>query len=393
MKKRSTLARFARSIGFPVLLFALMLWGHSVYAQGDTLTVAEQSKFQRFISNFDASVYIDAYYTFVLSDPSGDTSNLMEFAANCPFADEFRLNVASIWLEYNAKNIRGKFLAQFGDIPNLRTSANEQFIKYMKEAHFGFRVYKSMWIDMGYLPNPIGYESSFPIKNQISTVTVGGYFETGNYLGVMVSGNITPSLYAGAYVGNQYTLAFGKNKHLYGGITLLYTYKDLFTINYNNMLGNSSIVTSEINHFSLYNNLILTVTPVKNLLLVGELDLGMMGNATRPPDTTGMAWGTSGFIQATYRFTKWFATSVRGEYMNDPDGALTTLYAYNGKLRGLLTYGGTVGVEFNPVKYSYVRAEYSYLSADKDNNIFNSMLTDNRSSVTLTAGLRFGAFQ
>jgi len=316
----------------------------------------------------------------------------MEFSSNCPFADEFRLNVASIWLEYDSKNIRGKLLTQFGDVPNLRSTPAEQFIKYMKEAHFGFRAYKTLWVDIGYLPNPIGYESSYPIKNQISTVTVGGYFETGNFLGVKVSGQLTPSIYAGIYVGNQYTLAYGKNKRIYGGATFLYTYKNIFSVNYNNMLGNASIVTSESNHFYLYNNLILTVNPIKNLLLVGQADFGFYGNAQKPPDTTKTASGISGFIQATYRFTKWFATSIRGEYMNDPDGSVTSLYAYDGKLRGLLTYGGTVGVEFNPVKNSYLRAEYNYLSADKGNNIFNSMLTDNRHSITFTAGLRFGAF-
>ncbi|MFC2102006.1 outer membrane beta-barrel protein [Bacteroidota bacterium] len=379
--------------GILVALFWVTSVATSLQAQTDTLTPSQQSKFQKLIQNFDASVYIDAYSSFVLNDPSGDTSNLMEFAANSPFTDEFRLNVASIWLEYNSKNIRGKFIAQFGDIPNLRASTEEQFVKYMKEAHFGFRAYKRIWVDIGYLPNPIGYESSFPILNQISTVTVGGYFETGNFLGVKISGQITPSLFAGIYVGNQYSLAFGKNKRIYGGVTVLYSYKDIFSVNYNNMIGNASIVTSKVNHFYLYNNVILTVTPTKNLLLVGQADFGVFGNSVKPPDTTATASGISGFIQATYRFTKWFALSLRGEFLNDPDGAVTPLYAYDGKLHGLLTYGGTAGVEFNPVKNSYVRAEYSYLSADKDNYIFNSMLSTNRHSITFTAGLRFGSFQ
>ncbi|MFH1296678.1 MAG: outer membrane beta-barrel protein [Bacteroidota bacterium] len=376
-----------------VVSVGMVLSINTIQAQINTLSPAEQGKFQKFIQNFDVSVYMDAYYTFVLDDPAGDTSNLKEFAANCPFADEFRLNVASIWLEYNSKNIRGKFLVQFGDVPNLRSTPEEQFIKYMREAHFGFRAYKTVWVDIGYLPNPIGYESSYPIRNQISTVTVGGYFETGNFLGVKLTSQLTPSLFAGIYVGNPYTLAFGKNKRIYGGMTILYKYRDLFSVNYNNMIGNASIVTSERNHFYLYNNLILTMKPVKNLLLVGEVDCGVFGNSKKPPDTTRTASGISGFLQATYRFTKWFATSIRGEYMNDPDGSLTPLYAYDGKLRGLLTYGGTVGLEFNPAPYSYLRAEYNFLSADKNNFIFNSMLSDHRHSITFTAGLRFGAFQ
>jgi opacity protein-like surface antigen len=363
---------------------------HSLQAQSDTLTPQEQSKFQRIIRNFDVSVYLDAYSTFVLNDPKEDTSNLLEFAANCPFADEMRLNVASIWLDYNSKNLRGTFKAQFGDIPNLRTTPAEQYVKYMKEANFGFRIYKKFWIDFGYMLNPIGYESSYPILNQISTVTVGGYYETGNLLGFKISGQITPSIFAGAYLGNPYTLAYGKNTSIYGGITILYKYKNLFSVNYSNMMGNEITEVPKRNHFYIYNNVILIGKPLKNLLLVGEVDFGLFGNSRKPPDTTKTAGGVSGFVQATYRFVKWFAASVRGEYMSDPDGSITQLYAYNGKLRGLLTYGCTVGVEFNPVRNSYIRAEYSYLSADKHNNIFNSMLTDNRHSIAFTAGVKFG---
>ena len=131
----------------------------------------------------------------------------------------------------------------------------------------------------------------------------------------------------------------------------------------------------------------------ENLLLVGEIDCGIYGNSNRPPDTTKTSSGVSGFLQATYRFANWFSASIRGELMNDPDGSITPLYAYDGKLRGLITYGGTVGVEFNPVPYSYIRAEYSYLSADKGNMIFNGNLTDDNHALTFTAGVRFGTFQ
>ena len=375
---------------FRALIIGLFLFSNMTQAQSDTLTHAEQSKFQRLIKNFDVSVYMDAYSTFVLNDPKEDTSNLLEFAANSPFSNEFRLNVASIWLEYNSKNVRGKLYVQFGDIPNLRATPEEQYIKYMKEAHFGFRAYKTLWVDIGYLPNPIGYESSYPINNQISTLTVGGYYETGNLLGLKMSAQLTPSLFAGIYVGNPYTLAYGKNTSIYTGLTILYKYKDIFSVNYSNMIGNERTESPKRNHLYIYNNLILIAKPVKNLLLVGEFDFGLFGNSMKPPDTTKTAGGVSGFLQATYRFTKWFATTVRGEYASDPDGVLTPIYAYDGKLRGLLTYGGTVGLEFNPVRNSYLRAEYSYLSADKDNYIFSSMLSDHRHSITFTAGVRFG---
>lgn len=393
MKSFPESRRFFRCILPSCLLFFLIAFTEIAFAQQDTLTPESRKKFREFLNNFDVSVYLDVYYNGIIDNPKGDTSNILSFASNCPFAKEFRLNVASVWLYYTSKNIRGKLELQWGDAPNLLAQPNVQFIKNMKRADFGFRIYKTLWIDLGYQYNPIGYESSFPIRNQLSTVTVGGYFETGNFLGVKISSQISPSIYLGAYLGNPYTLAYGQNKRLYGGLTFQYNHKKLFSINYNNMIGNAALDDSEPNRFYLYNNTIITVSPVKNLLLAGEFDYFAVTNASRPPDTANTASGVSGFLQVTYRFARWFSASVRAEYFNDPDGLTGQLYAYEGKLRGLLTYGGSAGVEFNPFPHTYIRAEYSCLSADKGNYIFNSDLSDYRQILTITAGVRFGTFR
>lgn len=361
------------------------------YPQSDSISPTEKSKFSEFLSHFDLTVYVDVYYNRVLNRPSGDTSNILNFASNCPFANEFRLNVASLWLYYTAKNARGKVELQYGDVPNLLTDPQVQFIKYMKRAEFGFRIYKTFWVDLGYQYNPIGYESSFPIRNQLSTVTVGGYYEPGNFLGAKLSAQLTPSFLIGAYIGNPYTLAYGRNKRLFAGLFMGYSYKDIFSVNYNNLMGSSDLATEEKNHLGIYNNVYVTVNPVNNLLLVGQCDFGLVTNKGIP-DTTKTASEVSGFLQVTYQFTKWFSASLRGEYFNDPDAIMSTLYAYDGKLRGLLTYGGTVGVEFNPVKNSYIRAEYTYLTADKGNLAFLSNLSQDRNTLTFTAGYKFGFF-
>lgn len=381
---------------FRMILFIASLLFLAVtpcYPQSDTLAPKEKTKFSEFLNNFDLTIYVDAYYNRLINEPAGDTSNILEFESNCPFANEFRLNVASLWLYYTAKNARGKLELQYGDAPNLLTDPQAQFIKYMKRAEFGFRIYKTLWIDLGYQYNPIGYESSFPIRNQLSTVTVGGYFEVGNFLGVKLSSQISPSIYLGAYIGNPYTLAFGRNKRLFTGLFFSYAYKSLFTINFNNILGDADLSSEELKHLGAYNNLYITVNPTKNLLLVGQCDFGFEQNSGKPPDTTETAGGISGFVQVTYRFANWFAATLRGEYFNDPNGILSKLYAYDGKLRGLLTYGGTAGVEFNPVKNGYIRAEYTYLTADKGNLVFSSNLRQERNTLTFTAGYKFGAFR
>lgn len=392
MKNHSTQLKVRAVNYLCCFLLSVIMTLPEVCAQ-DSLSSTSRKKLHDFLDNFDVSVYIDVYSNLKLNSPTGDTSNLVEFASNCPFAEEFRLNVASLWLYYAAKNIRGKLELQWGDAPNLLASPQVQFIKNMKQANFGFRIYKTLWIDFGYLYNPIGYESSWPIRNQLSTVTTGGYFETGNFLCVKLSSQISPSFYAGIYIGNPYTLAYGLNKRIYAGMAILYSFKDVFAVNYNNMIGDASLVNSEMRRFYMYNNLIVKVTPMKNFLIVGEIDFGMIDHSAIPPDTMNPAYGLSGFLQVNYRFVKWFAATIRGEYFNDPDGATGKKYTYNGKTRRLLTYGGTFGIEFKPVPYSYIRAEYTYLSADKGNKIFNSNLTDDRHMLTFTVGLRYGTFR
>ena len=76
---------------------------------------------------------------------------------------------------------------QYGDAPNLLSSPDVQFIKNLRQAWFGFRILKGFWVDAGYILNPVGYESSWPVLNQISTVTIGGYFQPVSLLGAKFS--------------------------------------------------------------------------------------------------------------------------------------------------------------------------------------------------------------
>jgi hypothetical protein len=160
-------------------------------------------------------------------------------------------------------------------------------------------------------------------------------------------------------------------------------------MNFATLLGNQALFTAEIDNWMFYSNYYITYYPVKNLQLVGQLDFAAQTNSGMYPDTTKTATMFSGFIQAKYSFNRVFALSARYEFFNDYDGFLSGIYHYGNTTRGLLINGFTGGLEVKPISNLYFRAEYRYLAAPDDNNVFFSGNLDYLAAMYLTCGLKF----
>lgn len=372
------------------IAFQLLIIHPSAVAQNkaDSLTDEVKSKINNTFRYFTFGFYIDTYINITL-DNIRDTSNLIPFSSNCPVRDQIRMNHAALEVYYNADKVRGKLALQYGDAPNLLATANAQFIKSIRQANFGFRIVKNLWIDMGYLINPIGYESSWVVINQISTVTIGGYFSFGNVLGIKLSYKFNEKFSGGIMAGDPYTLAHEQNNRL--GAIVFFTYKPIpnFSLTYNNFFGNAALRTSEVKKTGVYNNLIVTYNPIPKVALVGQFDCAFQNNSSMPPDTTNVAGMYSGFLQARYIFSDHFAVTTRYEFFNDPNGLLSDIYFYDGKIRGLLTNGFALEFEYKPVKFGYIRAGYKYIHANKGNNVYYSNTSDHMNALIFTAGVRF----
>jgi len=356
--------------------------------KADSLTDELRSKILNTFKHFSIGFYVDAYYNITL-DAIKDTSNLIPFSANCPVQNMIRINHAAIEIGYNDDKVRGKLALQWGDAPNLLATSDEQFIRNIRQANFGFRIVKDLWIDFGYLLNPVGYESSWAVINQISTVTVGGYFEPGNVLGAKLSYQFSKKVSAGIMVGNSYSLAYGRNTHWALMMFLEYRPWSFLTIDYNNFMGNQALKDADIDNNILYNNLIITCKPAKGVLLVGQFDLAAQTNSGLLPDTTKTALMCSGFIQAGYSFNSHFSLTARYEFFTDPDAFLSSLYKYDGKLTGLMTNGFTAAFEYKPVQFGYIRLAYRFLHSNPGNNIYYSGQLDHINILTFTTGIRF----
>lgn len=360
----------------------------NAFSQQDTLPKAVRDKVISIFKNFQIGFYIDAYYVKPIGE--GDTTNIIPFSSNCPFANEIRMNVASMWIKYNSDRARGYLAIQYGDAPMLLTKANEQFIKYLRQANFGFRIYRDLWVDFGYMLDPIGVESSWPVNNKLSTVTVGGYYEPGSFLGVKLSYTFSDKLFAALYVCNPYSLAYGKNISVSLSGTLSYMPLKKLNMTYSFLFGNQALKGDPKNKFQLYNNLVVNYLPCKWLNLTGQFDYAVQGNSDRlEKESEGAISLYSGFIQSQFIIIPMVSISLRGEFYDDPDAMLSNVYLNDDlKKSGLKTWGLTAGAEFKPIDGAYFRIEYRYLSGNKNDNIFYGR-GNTQQTITVTTGLKF----
>ncbi len=372
------------------LLLSLMALSMPLAAQSkmDSLTDDMKTEMFRRLKHFTFGFYVDAYYNGTLKSKN-DTSNVVPYSSNCPIQNQIRLNVAALEISYTADWVRGKLAIQFGDAPNLLAAPQAQFIKNLRQANFGFRLSKKIWLDFGFFLNPVGIESSWPVLNYLSTVSVGGYYEPGSVLGVKLTWNASEKFWGGIMLGNPYSLAYAKNTHMAGLMFVYYVPIPGLTINYNNFFGNQALVDAEIDNNILYNNLIVRYNPLDQLFLTGQLDFAAQTNSGMKPDTMKTATMFSGMVEAKYTFLKKYSVSGRYEFFNDYDGFLSEPLFYNNQWRGLNVQGFTVGFEYKPVNIGYIRIEYRHLFAPEGYYVFHGGQSDQLQSVVFTTGVRF----
>ncbi len=357
----------------------------SATAENDSLISREEEKhILLFMKKLQIGLYVDVYSDGDLKNLD-DSSQVLPLYANCMRTNDFRLNVVSLILNYRAEKTRVNFQLQYGDIPNLLTRTEYQWIKYMRQANFGFKLTRRTWIDLGYFLNPIGVESAWPVYNRLSTASVGGYFEPGNIVGFKITTQFTDKYRMSFYMGNPYSLAYNRDTYVSGGFQIAYTPLSNLGIYYANIAGLQSR-SEDPQKFQVYNNLILDYTPVKWLQLMLQYDFAVQTNSHLAPDTSALSCINSGFLQVSWRPLKWFAVTVRGEFYSDPNGFLSGVYDNEGVKSGLKTLGFTGGVEFKPIDIIYIRAEYRNVGTNQ--NIYYNATQDYQYGLVLTAGIK-----
>ena len=293
------------------------------------------------------SGYIDTYISHY-SDTTNE-NGFVKFPTIAPRNNQFGLNILQFTAKYQAKSFRSTATIFTGDCPKSAWSADFNFIQ---EANLGFRIYRKLWMDMGFFRTHIGLESVQPRENMTLSLATTSYFEPYFMSGAKITYEITNKWTIQANAFNSYNqfVEFNKNKAI--GISTAYTSTNLNLV-FSTLLSNE---TNSPTFWRLYNNMCLSYH-TKKIVLGAEANLGFQHN------TLGINHILSGLIAGKYRLSPKIASYVRGELFIDPNEILTgPVYNENHSLVGMEIVGITHGWEYKPIPNSYVRFEGRILS-------------------------------
>lgn len=352
-----------------------------VFAFIPVLAFSQSDTNNSILNDIKFHVLVDSYYSVDLNYTKDSASKIRDFSSNSMYNDEFRLNIALLMLDYDSPNLFSSVAFQFGDIPFIFTPIDKQFIKYIKRAYFGYKFNKQTSVKVGYMSHYIGYESSVPEYNYLSTASVGGYFQPSNIIGVQLRHDFSEKLSASAYYYNAYHIVSKNNDNKSVGMSMTYSPFKNLTLFYGNSFGNESDFGYQ-NQWMFYNDFVLSCSFGK-LDLVGFFDFALQTNSDNA-DTTKTAFMNSGMLQLRYTVHPKFNLTIRGEWFHDPNAIISEGAGDSGDFLNLA--GAAFGFTFKPIDNFYLKAEYDFLASDQ--NLF-SRNSKQRNSLVFCSGIIF----
>jgi hypothetical protein len=356
-----------------LVLILILINLFSVYSRS-------QDSITGIIKNFRLSAYMDTYYSYDYTNKYSKPDTVRIFSAFAPYNNEFRLNLAYVLMKYEDEKIRANLGFRAGDMPLLLTPVEKRFIQYIKEANFGIKLGEKIWMDLGYMGNPIGVESSESAKNYLSSISLCGYFEPASLIGIKFSFELSKKLKASFLGYNSYSIASANNNNKVLAMSFEYAPMDNLSISYNSALGDEGEGKS-IRKLQSYNNIYCKYN-FKNIIdFIAQFDFSAQGNSKKT-DSTKTAYMTSGFTALRYNVNSKFNISLRMDFINDPDGFISN--SMGGSEDNLRAYSYTAGIEYKPLKNVYFRLENQYMC-------FNQKLyqnKDERYNILLSSGIK-----
>jgi hypothetical protein len=321
---------------------------------------AQDSLFSFLPKNFEIHGLIDTYY-----DYNTDKSNSTKlFPTVSPYRDEFRLNIAQVSLKYISEDVRSTLTLHYGDIPDINWEPSTRY-KFIQEANIGFSPANNLWIDVGYFQTHLGAEA-FPPNNFLNSNALISVAEPNFQSGLKISYEFSKKFNAAFHLINGSNLFEDNNKNKSFGVQLNYLPKDNLQFTYNNIIGNE-IPSADNNPRTRYlHNFVIDYSPTDKIDLLGNFDIGNQEKSGLA-DSSATAYVYGGLASIRYNFSKKFSTAFRCEYYQDLDGLLSGVVIGNTGAKG---NGFTIGGEYKPNQYAYIRLEYYFLKMDDNQKIF-----------------------
>lgn len=327
------------------------------------------------------SGYIDSYIALDNDKlANNEISDSRQLTYLNPYKNQLSLNIAQISLETSFKNIRGTFALQTGDFVNLAYGNTRNPI--LQQANIGYNLFDKFWIDAGYFLTHIGGESVLPKDNWLSSHSIVTLFEPFFQSGIRASYE-AEKFNAQLHLLNANGLYEDNNDNKTFGVFLSYKITNNFFVSYANIIGNEEPLDS-MSKTLFYNNIVAQYNVSEAFCIKGQFDYATKEKARLDESSNELKNGSLMGVSLTthYQFVQQFGTTLRFAYTNNEDEVFAPA------IKGMAI---TLGCEYKPTDYSYIRLEGSFINMSDDKfKIFtnnNNEPESSRMEVMLNFGL------
>ncbi|MBK9728177.1 MAG: outer membrane beta-barrel protein [Saprospiraceae bacterium] len=332
------------------------------------------------------SAYIDLYYAFY-TDSVG-TNQYQKFSSISPTSNAFGLNTIQLNFQYKADKFRAFGALHFGDYA--KTSWSTQFNNIM-EGNAGLRVFKKLWIDVGFFRTHIGTEGLLPRENICSSSSISTYYEPAFASGVRFNYLPSDKWFLNLYILNAYNGFDDLNDKKSFGVLFNYSINKSITLGYSNYLGEDTPSSIDTNsQIRFYQNIYLNANTNSLKFQIGGDYCIQQNSKISQPNKVGVLF--SGVATASLAFTKRSSIYSRFEWFHDPNGILSPkIIDFKGNQGGYKLWGLTTGIEFKPMDNLFIRLEGRQLNMDSNQQLFywKTKNKNSRQEIMLNTGFSF----
>ncbi len=152
MKNTRIINKLIFFFSFSILIYT------NLYAQITNTGLMDTTDINR-KGKFVVEGYIDAYYGYDFSKPSG---NERPYFVSSARHNEMNINLAYISVKYASSRVRAKFVPGFGSYINANYALEQGSLRNIVEGNVGVKLFKDkeIWLDVGVLGSPYTNESA-----------------------------------------------------------------------------------------------------------------------------------------------------------------------------------------------------------------------------------------
>lgn len=302
--------------------------------------------------------FVDAYYAYDFDRPPQLDRAFTTQAAR---HNEFNINLAFLEARLSSDRFHGRVAAQWGTSvqanyagePRVGSVSGPDVSRFIQEAYMGVKLARTLWVDGGVFFSHIGNETWISRDSWTYTRSLIAEYTPYYEAGVRTTWQATPRLLATGVVVNGWQNISETNSDKAVGIRLDYAARPSLTLSYDNFIGNEAPDTARARLRTFHEVIAKYAGPALGVAV--SADLGTQRRAVGGGTST---W-YGGAVIGRYVVTPRVAINGRVEYYSDPDQVIVAAPSTD----GFQTWGGSVGVDVQPVPRLLWRTELRALAA------------------------------